>query len=94
MSNNSWIIPLIVSLAATGLLFGVAGHWTSCQASRPDQETDDSYVKVDMTPLSIRISGTIRRNNVGDYQSVKAGQTPIEPDDDDRATLDLGQHFD
>ena len=89
MSKKSLIIPLIVLLAAAGLLFGIAWHWTGWQGSRPDQETDDAYLKADMTPLSTRISGTVRRVNVGDYQSVKAGQTLIELDDDDyRATLD------
>jgi membrane fusion protein (multidrug efflux system) len=92
MSKKSLIIPLIVLLAAAGLLFGIAGHWTSWQGSRPDQETDDAYLKADMTPLSTRISGTVRRVNVGDYQSAKAGQTLIELDDDDyRATLKQAQ---
>jgi membrane fusion protein (multidrug efflux system) len=89
MSKKAWIIPLIVLLAAAGLLFGIAGHWTSWRGSRPNQETDDAYLRADVTPLSTRISGTVRRVNVGDYQSVKAGQTLIELDDEDyRATLD------
>ena len=92
MSKKSLIIPLIVLLAAAGLLFGIAGHWTSWQGNRPDQETDDAYLKADMTPLSTRISGTVRRVNVGDYQSVKAGQTLIELDDEDyRAILNQAQ---
>jgi membrane fusion protein (multidrug efflux system) len=92
MSKRAWIIPLIVLLAAAGLLFGIAGHWTSWQGNRPNQETDDAYLKADMTPLSTRISGTVRRVNVSDYQSVKAGQTIIELDDDDyRAALSQAQ---
>jgi len=88
MSKKAWIIPSIVLLAAAGLLFGIAGHWTSWQGSRPDQATDDAYLKADMTPLSTRISGTVRRVSVGDYQNVKAGQALIELDDDDyRANL-------
>jgi membrane fusion protein (multidrug efflux system) len=88
MSKKAWIIPSIVLLAAAGLLFGIAGHWTSWQGSRPDQVTDDAYLKADMTPLSTRISGTVRRVSVGDYQNVKAGQALIELDDDDyRANL-------
>jgi len=83
MSKKAWIIPLIVLLAAAGLLFGIAGHWTGWQGSRPDQETDDAYLKADMTPLGTRISGTVRRVSVGDYQNVKAGQALIELDDDD-----------
>jgi membrane fusion protein (multidrug efflux system) len=88
MSKKSLIIPLIVLLAAAGLLFGIAGRWTGWQGSRPNQETDDAYLKADVTPLSTRISGTVRKVNVGDYQSVKTGQTLIELDNDDyRATL-------
>ncbi|MGA9673600.1 MAG: HlyD family secretion protein [Terracidiphilus sp.] len=83
MSKKSWIIPLIVLVAAAGLLFGIAGHWTGWQGNRPDQQTDDAYLKADMTPLSTRVSGTVRRVSVGDYQNVKAGQTLIELDDDD-----------
>jgi membrane fusion protein (multidrug efflux system) len=92
MSKKSWIIPLIVLIAAAGLLFGVAGHLTGWQGSRSEQETDDAYLKADMTPLSTRISGTVRKVDVGDYQSVQAGQTLIELDDEDyQATLDQAQ---
>jgi membrane fusion protein, multidrug efflux system len=92
MSKKSWIIPLIILIAAAGLLFGIAGHWTGWEGSRPDQKTDDAYLKADMTPLSTRISGTVRRVNVGDYQSVKVGQALIELDDEDyRATLKQAQ---
>ncbi len=92
MSKKSLIIPLIVLLAAAGLLFGIAGHWTGWQGNRPEQETDDAYLRADMTPLSTRISGTVRKVNVNDYQSVKAGQTLIELDDEDyRATLNQAQ---
>jgi membrane fusion protein, multidrug efflux system len=92
MSKKSLIIPLIVLLAAAGLLFGIAGHLTGWQGNRPEQETDDAYLRADMTPLSTRISGTVRKVNVNDYQSVKAGQTLIELDDEDyRATLSQAQ---
>src|ERR1700727_1959990 len=88
MSKKLLIIPLIVLLAAAGLLFGIAGHLTGWLGNRPDQMTDDAYLRADMTPLSTRISGTVRKVNVNDYQSVKAGQTLIELDDDDyRAAL-------
>ena len=92
MSKKSLIIPLIVLLAAAGLLFGIAGHLTGWQGNRPDQVTDDAYLRADMTPLSTRISGTVRKVNVSDYQSVKAGQMLIELDDADyRATLTQAQ---
>jgi membrane fusion protein (multidrug efflux system) len=92
MSKKSLIIPLVVLLAAAGLLFGIAGHLTGWQGNRPDQETDDAYLRADMTPLSTRISGTVRKVNVNDYQSVKAGQALIELDDEDyRAALSQAQ---
>src|SRR5258708_36942510 len=92
MIKKSLIIPLIVLLAAAGLLFGIGGHLTGCQGSRPEQEADDAYLRADMTPFSTRISGTVRKVNVNDYQSVKAGQTLIELDDDDyRAALSQAQ---
>jgi membrane fusion protein, multidrug efflux system len=92
MSKKSLIIPLIVLLAAAGLLFGIAARWTGWEGSRPQQETDDAYLKANVTPLSTRISGTVRRVNVGDYQNVKAGQALIELDDDDyRAALSQAQ---
>src|ERR1700693_3123692 len=92
MSKKLLIIPLVVLLAAGGLLFGIAGHLTGWRGNRPDQVTDDAYLRADMTPLSTRISGTIRKVNVNDYQSVKAGKTLIELDDEDyRATLNQAQ---
>src|SRR5579863_4093809 len=92
MRTKSLIVPLIVLLAAAGLLFGIAGHWTAWQGSRADQETDDAYLRADMTPLSTRISGTVKRVEVGDYQHVKVGQTLLELEDDDyRAALNQAQ---
>jgi membrane fusion protein (multidrug efflux system) len=74
---------------AAGLLFAIAGHWTEWEGHRAEQRTDDAYLRADMTPLSTRISGTVRKVNVGDYEIVKAGQTLIEMDNDDyRANLD------
>lgn len=89
MSKKSLIIPIIVLLVAAGLLFAIAGHWTTWEGNRANQVTDDAYLRADMTPLSTRISGTVRRVNVGDYQTVTAGQVLMELDDDDyRANLD------
>ena len=92
MTKRSLIIPLIVLLAAATLLFGIAGHWTGWQGNRLEQETDDAYLRADMTPLSTRISGTVRKVNVNDYQRVKAGQALIELDDEDyQAALNQAQ---
>jgi membrane fusion protein (multidrug efflux system) len=92
VSKKSLIIPLVVLLTAGGLLFGIAGHLTGWQGNRPDQVTDDAHLRADVTPLGTRISGTVRKVNVHDYQGVKAGQILIELDDDDyRAALNQAQ---
>lgn len=89
MRAKSLIIPLIVLLVAAGLLFVIAGYGTRWEGNRAKQETDDAYFRADVTPLSTRVSGTVKSVNVGDYQAVKAGQVLMELDDDDyRANLD------
>lgn len=92
MGKRAWIIPLIVLFAAAGLLFAIAGYWTGWRGNRPDQETDDAYLKADMTPLSTRISGTVKRVDVRDYQNVAAGQSLVELESDDyHAALNQAQ---
>jgi membrane fusion protein, multidrug efflux system len=83
VNNKSLIVPTIVLLVAAGLLFATAGHWTTWEGNRADQSTDDAYLRADVTPLSTRISGTVRRVSVGDYQTVAAGQALVELDDAD-----------
>lgn len=60
----------------------ISGRWTSWFGGRSEQETDDVYVQADMTPLSTRIAGTVRKMKVEDFDSVKAGQVLVEIDDD------------
>jgi membrane fusion protein (multidrug efflux system) len=81
--NKSLIVPTIVLLVAAGLLFAISGHWTAWEGSRADQSTDDAYLRADVTPLSTRISGTVRKVDVDDYEKVAAGQALIELDDKD-----------
>jgi len=92
VSKKSLIIPVIVLLVAAALLFAIAGHWTAWEGDRADQSTDDAYLRADVTPLSTRISGTVRKVNVGDYQRVVAGQPLMEIDDDDyQGSLDQAE---
>jgi membrane fusion protein, multidrug efflux system len=86
------IIPLLVLVAALALLFVIRGHWNSMESSATQQKTSDAYVTGDQIPLSTRITGTVRRVDVGDYQSVHTGQLILELDDADyRATVDEAQ---
>ena len=83
MSKRAAIIPLIVLVVAALLFFVINSRWTSWFGGRAEQETDDAYVQADMTPLSTRISGTVRKMKVEDFDSVKAGQVLVEIDDDE-----------
>src|SRR6266571_4419129 len=52
------IVPVVFVLAAF-LFFIVSFNWNSWVSSRETQETDDAYVRADLTPLSTRVSGTV-----------------------------------
>jgi|SRR6187402_369512 len=83
MTKRAVIVPIVVLGIAVGLFLVIRDHWTSNVSAAGVQKTDDAYVRADQTPLSTRISGTVRRVTVGDYQAVKAGQLLVELDDAD-----------
>jgi membrane fusion protein, multidrug efflux system len=83
MSKRAIIIPIVILGVAAVLLFTINGCWTSWEGGRAEQRTDDAYVRADMTPLSTRISGTVRKIDVGDFEAVKSGQLLVQLDDAD-----------
>ncbi|QNI33557.1 HlyD family secretion protein [Alloacidobacterium dinghuense] len=83
MSKRAVIVPIVTLGTAAALLFTIQGCWTSWEGGHADQRTDDAYVRADMAPLSTRISGTVRKVSVNDYEAVKPGQILVELDDDD-----------
>jgi membrane fusion protein (multidrug efflux system) len=85
-------IPILVLAIAAFLLFAIRGHWDSWKSSATLQKTNDAYVTGDQIPLSTRISGTVQRVDVQDYQSVKAGQSILELDNSDyEASVDAAR---
>jgi len=89
MPKLGWIVPVVALGAAAALFFTIDGCWTSWEGGSAEQETNDAYVRADMAPLSTRISGTVRKMGVSDFETVKAGQLLVELDDEDyRAILD------
>jgi membrane fusion protein (multidrug efflux system) len=89
MKKLAIIVPLITLAVAAALLFFIRGSWTSWEGSRAEELTDDAYVRADMAPLSTRISGTVKKLDVNDYQSVGQGQLLVQLNDDDyRAALE------
>jgi membrane fusion protein, multidrug efflux system len=89
MLKRNIIVPLVTLGVAALLLFTINGCWNSWQGGAVEQRTDDAYVRADMTPLSTRISGTVRNMDVDDYEAVKPGQLLVQLDDQDyRAILE------
>ena len=74
MLKRSVIVPAVVLAIAATLFLVIRSRWTTAESSAAMQRTDDAYVKADEVSLSTRITGTVRRVAVGDYQAVKAGQ--------------------
>lgn len=87
MSKRSFIVPVLVLGVAALLLFTIKGCWTSWEGGSAEQRTDDAYVRADMTPMSTRISGTVRKVDVEDFETVKPGQTLVELDDADYSAI-------
>jgi membrane fusion protein, multidrug efflux system len=89
MSKRAVIVPVITLGAAAALFFSIQGCWNSWEGGRAEQRTDDAYVRADMTPMSTRISGTVRKVEVNDFEAVKPGQLLVQLDDEDyRAILE------
>jgi membrane fusion protein, multidrug efflux system len=83
MSKRAIIVPVITLGVAASLFFTISGCWTHWEGNHAKERTDDAYVRADMTPLSTRVSGTVRTMAVEDYATVKAGQSLVQLDDQD-----------
>jgi membrane fusion protein, multidrug efflux system len=76
-------IRLAVVLVAAAIVFLFATRWDAWVGARTRQVTDDAYARADITPLSAKVEGYVRRVGVGDFQLVKAGDVLVEIDDED-----------
>ena len=89
MSIRGVITPVVVLGVAGLLLFTIKGCWNGWEGGQAEQRTDDAYVRADMTPLSTRVSGTVRKMDVDDFEAVKPGQLLVQLEDADyRASLE------
>jgi membrane fusion protein (multidrug efflux system) len=87
-----WLAPVAVLFMAAGILFLIAGNWNTWAGDRPSQETDDAYIRADLTPLSTKVPGLVATVAVSDYQTVKSGDLLVQLQDDDfRAQVDQAQ---
>src|SRR6266699_66719 len=88
--NTSWArrvadrsAPLMILLLAAGIVILIVGNWNTWTSERDTQETDDAFVRSDLTPLSTKVAGLVARVVVSDYQSVKSGDLLVELRADD-----------
>ena len=89
MTKQAIIIPVVVLGVAAALFFTIGGCWTSWEGGKAAQRTDDAYVRADMTPLSTRISGTVRKSMSTIMKRSSPGQVLVQLDDEDyRATVE------
>jgi membrane fusion protein (multidrug efflux system) len=77
------LVPTAILLMAAGIVFLIAGNWNTWASERGAQQTDDAYVRADVTPLSTKVAGLVATVHVSDYQAVKSGQLLVELRDDD-----------
>jgi membrane fusion protein, multidrug efflux system len=80
---KQWLVPGLVLLMAAGILVTITVNWNAWAGSRTNQETDDAYVRADLTPLSTKVAGLVATVAVSDYQAVKAGDLLVQLRDDD-----------
>ena len=80
---KQWLVPAIILLMAAGIVFLIAGNWNTWASERAAQETDDAYLRADLTPLSTKVAGLVASVAVSDYQPVKAGDLLVQLRDDD-----------
>jgi membrane fusion protein (multidrug efflux system) len=80
---KSYITPIFVVLLALAVLVTITRNWNAWEGDKVEQETDDAYVRGDLTPLSTKVAGIVRAVGVADYQQVHKGDLLVELQDDD-----------
>ena len=75
--------PLIIVLLALAIIVTITRNWNGWEGGRADQDTNDAYVRGDLTPLSTKVAGLVREVRVNDYQPVHKGDILVQLDDDD-----------
>src|ERR1700735_1711290 len=80
---KAWVVPALILLMAIAIWLLIARDWNTWASEKAVQETDDAYVRADLTPLSTKVAGLVASVAVSDYQTVKAGDLLVQLQDDD-----------
>ncbi|HJZ14093.1 MAG TPA: HlyD family secretion protein, partial [Stellaceae bacterium] len=85
--RRPWIgdtsVRLAVLVVAGVIVVLFATQWDRWVGLSIRQVTDDAYVRGDITPLSAKVEGYVRRVAVDDFERVKEGEPLVEIEDDD-----------
>jgi membrane fusion protein (multidrug efflux system) len=77
------LVRVAVLIAAGIIVVLFATQWDRWVGLSVRQVTDDAYVRGDITPLSAKVEGYVRRVAVDDFQHVNEGDLLVEIEDDD-----------
>ncbi len=77
------LLRLTVLIAAGVIVVLFATQWDRWVGLSVRQVTDDAYVRGDITPLSAKVDGYVRRVAVDDFQRVQETDLLVEIEDDD-----------
>jgi membrane fusion protein (multidrug efflux system) len=80
---TQWLVSALILLMAVGIIILITGNWNAWAGERVAQETDDAYLRADLTPLSTKVAGLVATVGVSDYQRVKPGDLLVQLRDDD-----------
>jgi membrane fusion protein (multidrug efflux system) len=75
--------PAVVVLLAIAVVATITRNWNTWEGGRVEQETDDAYVRGNLTPLSTKVAGIVKDVKVSDFQRVHKGDLLVELQDDD-----------
>jgi membrane fusion protein (multidrug efflux system) len=85
-------IPLVAVIVALAFVALATLRWNEWTGAARIQETDDAYIRADLTRLSSRVAGEVLTVAVDDFQRVKAGELLVQIDPADyQAVVDQAE---
>jgi membrane fusion protein (multidrug efflux system) len=85
-------IPLLAVFVALAFVVLATSRWNAWTGDARIQETDDAYVRADLTRLSSRVAGEVLTVAVDDFERVRAGQLLVQIDPADyQAVVDQAE---
>jgi membrane fusion protein (multidrug efflux system) len=81
--SREFALRLVILTVAGVIVVLFAIQWDRWVGISTRQMTDDAYIRSDITPLSAKVEGYVRRVAVDDFERVKAGELLVEIDDSD-----------